>query len=133
MQQRLIQEAPSSTAPAYDFAHDKLRPLVDRPSLARRRLLHQRVAQALMARNRKEPNLQSAAAHIARHWQLAGHLAEAAEYFYRAGEQARSVYAHAEALMHYRTALATGRAETPRRSMKRSVMCRRCGANIDRR
>ncbi len=64
-----------------------------------------------MARNRKELDLQSAAAHIARHWQLAGHLAEAAEYFYRAGEQARSVYAHAEALTHYRAALATGYAD----------------------
>jgi tetratricopeptide (TPR) repeat protein len=112
LQQRLIREAPSGNVPAYDFAHDKLRAFIyDETSLARRRLLHQRVAQALMARDRKQPDVRSAAAQIALHWQLAGHTAEAAEYFYLAGEQARSVYAHAEALTHYRAALATGYAD----------------------
>lgn len=112
LQQRLIRESPAGPAPAYDFAHDKLRAFIyDETSLARRRLLHQRVAQALIARDRKGPDARSAAAQIARHWQLAGHLPEAAEYFYRAGEQARAVYAHFEALTHYRAALATGYAD----------------------
>jgi tetratricopeptide (TPR) repeat protein len=38
-------------------------------------------------------------------------MVEASEYFYRAGEQARSVYAHAEALAHYQAALAAGYAD----------------------
>src|SRR5512135_1691439 len=35
-------------------------------------------------------------------------MAEAAEYFYRAGEYARSLYANAEALAHYQAALTAG-------------------------
>ena len=45
---------------------------------------------------------------IAQHYQLAGRLAEAAEYFYRAGEYAQSLYANAEALAHYQAALTAG-------------------------
>ncbi len=109
LRQRLIRELALDDAPVYDFAHDKLRAFIyDETSLARRRLLHQRVAQALLARGRKQQAAQSLTAQIARHWQMAGHSAEAAEYFYLAGEQARSVYAHAEALAHYRAALTAG-------------------------
>jgi DNA-binding SARP family transcriptional activator len=113
VQQRLIREAPLDDAPVYDFAHDKLRTFIyDEIGLARRRLLHQRVAQALIARGRKQQDMRSLAAQIALHWQLAGHPSEAAEYFYLAGEQARSVYAHTEALAHYRAALAAGYTDT---------------------
>lgn len=112
VQHRLIREAPLDDAPVYDFAHDKLRTFIyDETGLARRRLLHQRVAQALIARGRKQQDIRSLATQIALHWQLAGHHTEAAEYFYLAGEQARSVYAHAEALAHYRAALAAGYAD----------------------
>jgi predicted ATPase len=112
VQHRLIREAPLDDAPVYDFAHDKLRTFIyAETGLARRRLLHQRVAQALIARSRKQQDARSLAGQIALHWQLAGHMVEASEYFYRAGEQARSVYAHAEALAHYQAALAAGYAD----------------------
>jgi tetratricopeptide (TPR) repeat protein len=45
---------------------------------------------------------------IARHEQLAGHDARAAEMFAIAGEQARALYANIEALSHLRQALALG-------------------------
>jgi DNA-binding SARP family transcriptional activator/predicted ATPase len=111
-QQRLIRETPRAELPAYDFAHDKLRAYIyDEIGLARRRLLHQRVAQALIARGRKQRDLRSLSAQIALHWQAAGQLAEASEYFYLAGGQAQLVYAHAEALAHYHAALAAGHAD----------------------
>ncbi len=83
----------------YDFAHDLLRALVyDETSLARRRLLHGRAAQVLGG----------PAAVVARHLQLAGRDGESARAFRDAGEQAREVFANAEALGHLRAALALG-------------------------
>ncbi len=109
LQRRLIRESSHANAPVYDFAHDKLRAYIyEETGLARRRLLHQRVAQVLIARGRKQHELRSLAAQIASHCQLAGQSADAAEYYFLAGEQARSVYAHPEALIHYRAALAAG-------------------------
>ncbi|HZY40814.1 MAG TPA: AAA family ATPase, partial [Anaerolineae bacterium] len=109
---RLIHEnaAPDLVqAPGYDFNHEKLRELIyEETGLARRRLLHQRVAQALIDRQRTQAPADALAGSIAQHYQLAGRLAEAAEYFYRAGEYARSLYANAEALAHYQAALTAG-------------------------
>ena len=83
----------------YDFAHEQLRRLVaEETSLARRRLLHGRVADALPG----------PFAEIARHLQLAGRDAEAAAAYRRAAEHARSLFANAEALEHLRAALAVG-------------------------
>ncbi len=83
----------------YDFGHELLRALVyDETSLARRRLLHARAAEVLGG----------PAAAVARHLQLAGRDAEAAQVFRRAGEEAREVFANAEALGHLRAALALG-------------------------
>jgi tetratricopeptide (TPR) repeat protein len=102
----------ASGGPAYDFTHDKLRTLVyDETSLARRRLLHRRVAEALAARGRRAP---AAAGQIAQHYQQAGREAEAAEYYELAGNHARAVFANAEALRHYRAALALGHPEPGR-------------------
>jgi DNA-binding SARP family transcriptional activator/tetratricopeptide (TPR) repeat protein len=110
--QRLIHEnaAPDvAQAPRYDFNHEKLRELIyEETGLARRRLLHQRVAQALIDRQRTSATASALAGSIAQHYQLAGRLAEAAEYFYRAGEYAQSLYANAEALAHYQAALTAG-------------------------
>jgi predicted ATPase/DNA-binding SARP family transcriptional activator len=94
---------------AYDFGHEKLRDLVyEETSLARRRLLHRRVAEALARRAHRRRETGALAAQIARHYQLAGWDAEAADYFRIAGEHARVLYANAEALAHFRTALALG-------------------------
>ena len=83
----------------YDFAHHLLRAIAyDETSLARRRLLHGRAAEALGG----------PAAVVARHLQLSGRDDEAARAFREAGEQARTVFANAEALGHLRAALALG-------------------------
>jgi DNA-binding SARP family transcriptional activator/tetratricopeptide (TPR) repeat protein len=83
----------------YDFVHDQLRRLVsDDTSLARRRLLHTRAAHAVHA----------PAAVVAHHLQLAGQDQEAAQVYAAAADQARKVYANAEALDHLHAALALG-------------------------
>jgi tetratricopeptide (TPR) repeat protein len=82
--------------------------VVEETSLARRRLLHRRVAEALLARARRAGAMPAAANQIAFHFQQAGHEAEAAEYYLLAGEHARGLFANAEALAHFRSALALG-------------------------
>ncbi|MCI0354030.1 MAG: tetratricopeptide repeat protein, partial [Acidobacteria bacterium] len=114
--QGLIHEVAGSEAPetpVYDFSHEKLRALIyDETSLARRRLLHQRAAKALVTRARIPHQTGRLAGQIAHHYRLAGQEAEAADYFLLAGEHARAVYANAEALAHFRAALALGHPDT---------------------
>lgn len=89
----------AETAVDYTFSHDLLRGLVyDETSLARRRLLHLRAARI--------PGAPPAS--VARHLRLAGRTTEAAEAFRLAGEQARGLFANAEALELLRTALELG-------------------------
>jgi tetratricopeptide (TPR) repeat protein len=93
----------------YDFSHAKSRSLVyDEMSLVRRRLLHRRVADALIgpAHSRREPG--AVAGQVAHHLRLAGSAPEAATYSMSAGDYARTLYANVAALNHYRTALALG-------------------------
>jgi DNA-binding SARP family transcriptional activator/predicted ATPase len=95
--------------PAYDFSHEQLRALVyHETSLARRRLLHRRVAEALLRQPRATATPGALAGQIAHHLQLAGREEEAAEQFWQAGQHARALYANAEALAHFETALALG-------------------------
>ena len=106
----LVREAPErlrSDTLTYDFGHEKVRAVVrDEISLARQRLLHRRIAGALVARNPRD--LGALAVQIAGHYRAAGQEAEAANYFKLAGERARALYANAEALAHLETALALG-------------------------
>jgi tetratricopeptide (TPR) repeat protein len=95
-------------ATSYDFSHEQVRLLVyEQTGLARRRLLHRRVAQALIGRVRGEATA-SQASSISHHFQLAGRDAEAAEWFARAGGRAAALYANREAVAHYQAALALG-------------------------
>jgi predicted ATPase len=113
----LIRETPSagSPQPQYDFAHDKVRAVVyDEASLARRRLLHGRVAEALAQRTRTLPAKAQIASLVAHHYQLAGQETLAAEYFERAGLYARELFANTEAIAGYRAALAIGHPEPAR-------------------
>ncbi|NIK57787.1 ATP-binding protein [Kribbella shirazensis] len=83
----------------YDFVHDQLRRLVaEDTGLARRRLLHARAARAV----------RGPAAAVARHLELAGQDREAAHVYAGAAEEARELHANAEALEHFRAALALG-------------------------
>ncbi|HEU0027532.1 MAG TPA: AAA family ATPase [Ktedonobacterales bacterium] len=106
----LVSEARDSLRPdrlTYDFGHEKVRAVVqDEISLARQRLLHRRIAVALVARNPRD--LGALAVQIAGHYRAAGQESEAAMYFKLAGERARALYANSEALAHLETALALG-------------------------
>ena len=99
----------------YDFGHEKLRALVyEETSLARKRLLHRRIAESFAHRARRRRDTGALAGQIAHHYQLAGRDAEAANYFKLAGEHARALYANAEALAHFRAALALGHPDAAR-------------------
>jgi predicted ATPase/DNA-binding SARP family transcriptional activator len=93
----------------YDFSHEKLRTVVyEETSLARRRLLHQRVAEVLQNQIRGQMISGERASMIAHHFHLGGQEQKAAEYYRQAGDYARSVYANEEALEEYHLALALG-------------------------
>lgn len=96
--------------PAFDFAHDALRELVyEATSLARRRLLHRRAAEALRL---DLPGIGrddlSRLTRIAVHEREGGRPVEAAEAFRLAGDRAAAVFANREAIDHYESALAHG-------------------------
>jgi DNA-binding SARP family transcriptional activator len=96
-------------ADGYDFSHGKLRDLVyAEMSLARRRLLHRRVAEALAAHAPRGADGAANDGVIAQHYRLAGHDAQAAEHFARAGRHAQRIRAIATALNHFEDALALG-------------------------
>lgn len=93
----------------YDFYHDQLRRLVlDETSLVRQRLLHRRVAAALVDRARHPAMLDTLAGQIALHYQLGGQDGAAANFYVLAGEHARHTFANTEALADFRTALTLG-------------------------
>jgi DNA-binding SARP family transcriptional activator len=104
----VVEQNASGPDSLYDFSHDKVRELVyAETSAARRRLLHARVADHLAGGVRRgtgnwRPGV------VARHYDAAGDLAEAAEWYLRAGDEARNLYANGEALAHYGAALAYG-------------------------
>jgi DNA-binding SARP family transcriptional activator len=86
----------------YDFTHERLRELVaERVGLARRRLLHRRIAQALSSRH-GNPSL------IAQQLELAGEDTAAAAAHAEAGAQARALGAAREAIVHLEAAIALG-------------------------
>ncbi len=97
----------------YDFNHERLRVLVyEATSLARRRLLHRRVAEALVGHTREHRAIEMLAGQIAYHYRVAGNESIAAGYFKLAGDYARSLYANADALAHFQMALALGYPDT---------------------
>lgn len=93
----------------YDFSHEKLRVVAyEETSLARRRLLHRRVAEALVRSTRGRKDGGAIAGQIAHHYQLAGVDQQAAEFFKLAGEHARDLCANVEAASQFQSALAMG-------------------------
>lgn len=90
----------------YDFTHPKLREYVyGTLTTGRRRILHARAAKATLRDARRHPEQTALAAY---HLERAGDEETAAATFALAGDHARSVYANAEALSHYRSALGLG-------------------------
>jgi DNA-binding SARP family transcriptional activator/tetratricopeptide (TPR) repeat protein len=95
--------------PGYDVPHDLVRSAsLEALSLARRRLLHARVADAL-ARVHAIDQLATPAGSVAQHLAAAGREDEAAEWFLAAAADSARVSAHEEAIVQLRAALALGR------------------------
>jgi DNA-binding SARP family transcriptional activator/tetratricopeptide (TPR) repeat protein len=102
-------------APSYGFPYEALRRTAyESATLARRRLLHGRAADILVRRYERDP-AGTRAATVAGHLQLAGRDGEAAQWWWRAGELARELYAHEQAHAHLVRALALGFAQLPGR------------------
>jgi DNA-binding SARP family transcriptional activator len=114
----LLTETPppaANQAPSYGFPYEALRRTAyESATLARRRLLHSRAADALTRRYERDPATTRAAT-VAEHLQLAGRDAEAAQWWWRAGQLARELYAHAEAYERMVRALALGYPQLPGR------------------
>jgi tetratricopeptide (TPR) repeat protein len=114
----LLTEIPppaAGEAPSYGFPYEALRRTAyESATLARRRLLHSRAADILTRRHERDP-AKTRAATVADHLQLAGRDAEAAQWWWRAAEVARELYAHAQAHAHLVRALALGYPQLPGR------------------
>jgi len=101
-QRRLIREQGTR---AYDFSHDKLRDAVyAQIAPAQRKRLHHRVALALEQVNAGD--LDPVCGQIAAHYEQAGLLQPAADFYGRAAEVAQRIYAHADAVSYLTRALA---------------------------
>lgn len=97
-------------AAAYDFAHDKLRVVACAElSPTRRRQLHRRTAEALESAAAAPEAGSETAARLAYHYLEAGEERKALGYLLQAGDQARVMYAHQEAIGYYEQAIALQR------------------------
>jgi DNA-binding SARP family transcriptional activator/tetratricopeptide (TPR) repeat protein len=106
----ILKESPDGTL---DFSHDQLREVVyEETTLVRRRLLHARAAEHLLARPRRPADPRFVAAAAAHH-RLAGNDIESARLEMLAGELAVGVFAFGEAIAHYEAALALGHPDGP--------------------
>jgi DNA-binding SARP family transcriptional activator/tetratricopeptide (TPR) repeat protein len=113
VRRRLIREAPIEPGrQPYDFAHSRVRDLAyERISLARRRLLHGRVAAAIRTTGEPVDELARTSL-LAEHERAAGRPGAAAEAYVRAAELARAVQANAEALAALEAAQSLGHPDT---------------------
>jgi DNA-binding SARP family transcriptional activator len=102
----LLVERPAAHGSAeWDFDHDKTRAVVlEEMTVSRRRLLHRRAAAGLEAW--RSPGGRRPWGTIAAHLLEASEPRAAAHRFRRAGDEAAALHANAEALTHYRSALA---------------------------
>jgi DNA-binding SARP family transcriptional activator/tetratricopeptide (TPR) repeat protein len=104
----ILTEAPALARgdATYDFRHHTLRAVVyEEISIARRRLLHGRAARSLQ-RHGRATDSQVPLAVVAEHLRLAGEEEDAARMFVLAGDEARALAGHTDAVGHYRAALA---------------------------
>ena len=101
LERRLVREQSDGS---YDFSHANIREVAYAGlSSARRRLLHQRIARALIA---SAAGSTGSAAAIAQHLNQGRLIEEAVPYYERAAEVANRIYAYEEAIGHLNQALA---------------------------
>jgi DNA-binding SARP family transcriptional activator len=112
MRRGIVREVPGTVGPSvrYDFTHGRMRDVAyEGISLARRRLLHRRTADALRldpeAAGRDERTRFTL---IAGHEREAGRPVEAADAFLGAADRAEAVFANREAIDHLESAIALG-------------------------
>jgi len=100
----------SGQAVAYDFVHGRMRDVADEAtSLARRRLLHRRAADAIRSESGSAGRDDlTRFALIAAHEREAGRPVEAVAAFIEAADRAEAVYANREAIDHLEAAIALG-------------------------
>jgi len=100
----LVQRQPSQPG-QYDFSHDKIRATIYRAAdVEWRRLLHRQVGEALEQMSGTEDDARVEL--LAYHWRQAGEARKAIPYLLQAGNRARMLYAHQEAVAFYEQALA---------------------------
>lgn len=104
----IVRELPAARRPGrYDFAHRRMRDVAyESMSLARRRLLHGRTADALRLDTAPGQDDLTRFALIAGHEREAGRPAEAARDFLEAADRAEAVFANREAISHLESAVA---------------------------
>ncbi|HEU0291921.1 MAG TPA: AAA family ATPase [Anaerolineales bacterium] len=101
-QKRIIRE---KSVNSFDFTHDKLREVAYLEiSAPQRRLLHRNVAQALEVI--KADDLDAVSAQLATHYDQAGMLEQAIQYYQKAAKVAASIFANADAIRFLKNALA---------------------------
>ncbi len=104
---RIIRE---QGATAYDFSHDKLRAVAYAGlSPMQRRSLHRRAAETLAALAATADGAGELAAQLAHHHLTAGDEQRALGYLVQAGDHARVMHAHQEAIGYYERAIALQR------------------------
>jgi tetratricopeptide (TPR) repeat protein len=112
MRRGIVREDPAAVGPSvrYDFVHGRMRDVAyEATSLARRRLLHRRVADALrLVQSSAGRDDLARYALIAGHERHAGRPAEAAKAYLEAADRAESVFANREAIDHLESAIAFG-------------------------
>ena len=114
LQAGLLVEIPAGGG--YDLAFEALRRLITTDTtLARTRLLHHRAASALVRRAGGGRLTAAEAGAIAQHLEQAGRGEDAADWHWRAAQEARALHAHEEALGDVRAALSLGFEPAPAR------------------
>lgn len=94
----------SQSPQSYHFSHDKLHEVAyDSLGVARLRLVHRRVATALLALHGS--TVDTASDQIATHLERGGRPEQAAPHYLRAARAATRIYAHDAAVRHFRAAL----------------------------
>jgi DNA-binding SARP family transcriptional activator/predicted ATPase len=117
-------------AESYYFSHDKLRAVAySELSGVRRRVLHHRVAEALKAEF--SGNLDAVSGQIAAHYDQAGQVEDAVEFYRRAANINQRLFANAEAISNLRQALTLltgpGSGDQPQRQITAAVVYERLG------
>lgn len=99
----ILREHAGVPAPTYDFSHGHLREMAyKRTGQAQRRLMHVRVAEALVNSHRNR--MDAVCAKVAKHYDLSGRPEQAVPYYAQAARVAQNIYANEEAAGHLKRA-----------------------------